>query len=109
MSLPLFLDWCIFINMKIIITESQYHLLTEQGFMIGAGNVFIGSMLTNGLKSKGQSLKIDRVVGDKIIITNLSNPSERNIEGVKDLSSDPGGKTYKRTDGKGYFTLVRKK
>lgn len=95
--------------MEIIITESQYNLIVEQGFMIGAGNVFIGNMLTNGLKSQGQSLKIVKVVGDKITITNLSNSSERNIEGVKDLSSDPSGKTYKRTDGKGSFTFIRKK
>ena len=95
--------------MKIIITESQYGLISEQGFMIGPGNVFIGNMLTNGLKSQGQSLKIVRVNGDKVIITNLNNTSERNIEGVRDLSSDPSGKTFKRTDGKGSFTFIHKK
>ena len=95
--------------MEIIITESQYNLIVEQGFMIGTGNVFIGNVLTNGLKSKGQSLKIDKVAGVKVTITNLSNSTERNIEGVKDLSSDPSGKTYKRTDGKGSFTFIRKK
>lgn len=95
--------------MKIVITESQYKLITEQGLMIGVGNVFIGNMLTNGLQSKNQSLKINSVNGDKVIISNLTNPSERNIEGVKDLSSDPSGKTYKRTDGKGSFTFIRKK
>jgi hypothetical protein len=95
--------------MKIVITESQYELITEQGLMIGTGNVFISNMTTNGLKSQNQSLKIDRVIGDKVIVTNLNNTSERNIEGVKDLSSDPSGKTYKRTDGKGTFTFIRKK
>ena len=95
--------------MKIVITESQYELITEQGLMIGAGNVFISNMTTNGLKSQNQSLKIDRVIGDKVIVTNLNNTSERNIEGVKDLSSDPSGKTYKSTDGKGTFTFIRKK
>jgi hypothetical protein len=94
---------------KIIITEAQFHLILEQGFMLGAGNKYVGNLLTNGLKSTGQSLKIDKVDGDKVTITNLSNPSERNIEGVKDLSSDRSGKTYKRTDGKGYFTFVSKK
>jgi peptidoglycan hydrolase-like protein with peptidoglycan-binding domain len=94
---------------KIIITEAQFHLILEQGFMLGAGNKFVGNFLTNGLKSTGQSLKIDKVDGDKVTITNLSNPSDRNIEGVKDLSSDRSGKTYKRTDGKGYFTFVSKK
>ena len=94
---------------KIIITEAQFHLILEQGFMLGAGNKFVGNLLTNGLKSTGQSLKIDKVDGDKVTITNLSNPSDRNIEGVKDLSSDRSGKTYKRTDGKGYFTFVSKK
>ncbi len=95
--------------MKIIITESQYDLISEQGLMIASGNVFIGNMVTNGLKSQNQSLKVDRVIGDKVIVTNLNNTSERNIEGVKDLSSDPSGKTYKRTDGKGSFTFIRKK
>ena len=79
------------------------------GFILYPGNVFIGDISTNGLKSKGQSIKINRVDGDKVIITNLGNTTERNIEGIKDLSLDPSGSTYKRTDGKGFFKLIRKK
>lgn len=79
------------------------------GFILYSGNIFIGDITTNGLKSKGQSIKINGVDGDKIIITNLSNTAERNIEGIKDLSLDPSGNTYKRTDGKGFFKLIRKR
>ena len=79
------------------------------GLVLGSGNVFIGDIMTGGLKSQGQSIKIDRVDGDKVIITNLGNTSQRNIEGIKDLTLDPSGNTYKRTDGKGSFKLIRKK
>jgi hypothetical protein len=94
---------------KLGIIESKNNLISEQGLVIKPKNIFIGIMVVDGLKSSNQSLKIDDVNGDKIIVSSLSKPSERNIECVKDLSSDPTGKTYKRTDGKGYFKLIQKK
>jgi hypothetical protein len=87
----------------------EQRLLSEQGFKLYPKNVFIGDIEINGLESKNQSLKIDDVNGDKVTISNLSNPIQRNIEGVKDLTLNPNGKTYKITNGKGKFILKTKK
>ena len=87
----------------------ENRLLSEQGFPLKDGNVFIGDIEINGLTSKNQSLKVVSVSGDKITITNLNNPSQRNIEGIKDLSLNPSGKTYKITNGNGRFILKTKK
>ena len=87
----------------------EQRILLEQGFPIKDGNIFIGDIEINGLTSKNQSLKVVSVSGDKITITNLNNPSQRNIEGIKDLTLNPSGKTYKITSGKGRFILKTKK
>lgn len=87
----------------------EKRLLSEQGFPLKDGNIFIGDIEINGLKSTNQTLKVINISGDKITISNLNNPAQRNIEGIKDLSLNPNGKTYKITNGKGMFTLKTKK
>ena len=85
-------------------------IINEQGIMFNVGNVFIADIISNtGSKSTNQHIKIEEINGDTITVKNLNNPADHIMVGVKDLNSDYSGNTYKRTDKKGSFRLIKKK